>query len=86
MSQFTVKDYRIEKQSKTIPIHYEIKLTFKDKNPLRKGDLIANVPGDRWLVIKSMPKYVIIVDIEGDTEVRAMIGLWVMKGQLRIED
>jgi len=86
MENFTVKDYRIEKQHNGIPIHYEVKLTFKVKNPLIKGDMIANISGDLWLVVKSMSKYVIVINVEDDSTVRSMIGLWGMKGQFKIED
>ena len=84
--EFTIIDYRIIEQSKTIPTHYKIRIWFKGNNPLHKGDLIVNVPGDRWLVVESKSKYVEIIDLDDNTKVRSMLGLWLAKGSFKIED
>ncbi len=85
MDKFTVTDYRILNESKTLPTHYEIKLMFKGKNPLLNGHIVTNLPGDKWLVTKSTEKYAVIIDIENGTKVQAMLGLWEIKSSVFME-
>lgn len=83
---FTTIDYIIENQSKTVPVIYNIKLSLEGDNNVKRGNLVVNIPGDKWLVIESKVDHIIITNVDKRPNSMAMIGLWGIRGQFKIEE